>query len=306
MFIPGLRGGGGLRAAILGGGRPVHRGRPAGPRGPGLGPAARLVPDAPGVCQRRVFHPGQPLRGLPAGAGADRRGDAGALHRRGDRGQADLPVPGGGGGYLRPAGRPGPVPGPGGVLLHAGVPGRGGGPAAADGRHGAEHRHPGGMGRTRSGAWRSSWRRETAPWSGPPAARPGCAGWRTGDAADLQTARAAGYRCLEEDLDRSGSALAGSANASTLLQRVSSWAGDVSVWLGGAASAAGTAGVPLRGGARRGQCLAAGRRPLEDLQKIQHPAGGGGYNTDKRYHTWEGLPWAAIFWWWRTTATSPT
>ena len=77
-----------------------------------------------------------------------------------------------------------------------------------------------------------------------------------GDAADLQTARAAGYRCLEEDLDRSGSALAGSANASTLLQRVSSWRGDVSVWLGGAASAAGLRAFLSAAEHAEGQCLA--------------------------------------------------
>ena len=73
---------------------------------------------------------------------------------------------------------------------------------------------------------------------------------------DLETARAAGYRCLAEDLDRSGSALTGTSGAASLLRRVSSWDGDVSVWLGDGASAAGLRAFLSAAEDADGQCLA--------------------------------------------------
>ena len=77
-----------------------------------------------------------------------------------------------------------------------------------------------------------------------------------GDAADLQAARAAGYRCLEAELDRSAYSLAGASSASSLLQRVSAWRGDVTVWLGGGASAAGLRAFLSAAENAEGQCLA--------------------------------------------------
>ena len=77
-----------------------------------------------------------------------------------------------------------------------------------------------------------------------------------GDAADLQAARAAGYRCLAAELDRSAYSLAGASSASSLLQRVSAWRGDVTVWLGGGASAAGLRAFLSAAENAEGQCLA--------------------------------------------------
>ena len=75
-------------------------------------------------------------------------------------------------------------------------------------------------------------------------------------AADLETARSAGYRALEADLTRSA-ALAGSASASALLRQVSAWREDaVSVWLGGGASAAGLRAFLAAAESADGQCLA--------------------------------------------------
>ena len=48
-----------------------------------------------------------------------------------------------------------------------------------------------------------------------------------------------GWRCLTPTLDRSGYRLEGSSNAASLLRRITSRRGDVSVWLGAAVSAAG-------------------------------------------------------------------
>lgn len=62
---------------------------------------------------------------------------------------------------------------------------------------------------------------------------------RGGDDQAVQEAQAAGYRCLEADLDRSGYDLHTSTNASSLLQRVSARRGNVTVWLGDSATAAG-------------------------------------------------------------------
>lgn len=60
-----------------------------------------------------------------------------------------------------------------------------------------------------------------------------------GDAASVQAAEAAGFRCLYPDLDRSGYSLRGAANAEGLLQRVSERKGSVTVWLDETASAGG-------------------------------------------------------------------
>lgn len=77
-----------------------------------------------------------------------------------------------------------------------------------------------------------------------------------GDETALAEAEAAGYRCLEADLDRSGYGLRTSTNASTLLQRVSARRGDVSVWLGENVSAVGLRAFLSAAEDADGQCLA--------------------------------------------------
>ena len=62
---------------------------------------------------------------------------------------------------------------------------------------------------------------------------------RGGKEEDVQTARAAGYRCVEPSLDRSAYELKTASNAKSLLQRVSAFRGNVSVWLVESASGAG-------------------------------------------------------------------
>ena len=52
-----------------------------------------------------------------------------------------------------------------------------------------------------------------------------------GDEQTIQAVEAAGYRCMEPDLDRSGYDLKSMSNASNLLSRISSRRGDVTVWL---------------------------------------------------------------------------
>lgn len=71
-----------------------------------------------------------------------------------------------------------------------------------------------------------------------------------------QAAQAAGYRCLEADLDRSGYDLQGSSSAASLLQRVSAWRGDVTVWLGGSVSAAGLRAFLAAAEEADGRCVA--------------------------------------------------
>ncbi len=56
---------------------------------------------------------------------------------------------------------------------------------------------------------------------------------------ELQALKDAGWRCLTPSLDRTDYKLEGSANANALLKRVSARRGDVSVWLGTTAAAAG-------------------------------------------------------------------
>lgn len=59
------------------------------------------------------------------------------------------------------------------------------------------------------------------------------------DGRDGQPLRDMGVLCLRPDLDRSSQPLRTSAQAETLLQRISLSSGDTAVWLGGAASAGG-------------------------------------------------------------------
>lgn len=62
---------------------------------------------------------------------------------------------------------------------------------------------------------------------------------KNGDDAAVQAVQAAGFRCLEADLDRSGYDLHGTSNASALMQKISARRGDVTVWLGDTVSLAG-------------------------------------------------------------------
>ena len=56
---------------------------------------------------------------------------------------------------------------------------------------------------------------------------------------ELQALEEVGWRCLTPSMDRSDYKLESSSNASALMKRVSARRGDVSVWLGTTASAAG-------------------------------------------------------------------
>lgn len=59
------------------------------------------------------------------------------------------------------------------------------------------------------------------------------------DGGDGQALQGLGVLCVRPDLDRSGQTLRTSAQAEALLQRISLYRGDASVWLGGSASAGG-------------------------------------------------------------------
>ena len=56
---------------------------------------------------------------------------------------------------------------------------------------------------------------------------------------ELQALEEVGWRCLTPSMDRADYKLESSSNASALMKRVSARRGDVSVWLGTTASAAG-------------------------------------------------------------------
>ena len=72
----------------------------------------------------------------------------------------------------------------------------------------------------------------------------------------MEEAAAAGYRCLTPDMDRSAYGLGSAGQADTLLQRLESWSGTVSVWLGNSVSAVGL-GAFLAGADAAGDvCLA--------------------------------------------------
>ena len=79
---------------------------------------------------------------------------------------------------------------------------------------------------------------------------------QNGTEQDIQTARGAGYRVLEPDVDRSGYNLQGASNASSLLRRVSNQWGDVTVWLADTANASGLRAFLSAVGNAEGQCLA--------------------------------------------------
>ena len=77
--------------------------------------------------------------------------------------------------------------------------------------------------------------------------------------ADDQTAaelERQGWCCLDADIDRAGYGLQGSANASALLQTVSSRRGDLSVWLGGDVNAAGLGAFLTAAKNAEDRCLA--------------------------------------------------
>lgn len=76
-----------------------------------------------------------------------------------------------------------------------------------------------------------------------------------GDKA-VQTARDAGYRCLEPTLDRSGYRLQTVSNANSLLRRISSLRDGATVWLGDAVSQNGLRAFLSAVGNAEGQCLA--------------------------------------------------
>lgn len=73
---------------------------------------------------------------------------------------------------------------------------------------------------------------------------------------DLRAARAAGYRCLEADLDRTDYALRTASNAASLLQRLSGYRGNVTVWLGDTVDPAGLRAFLSTAESADGQCLA--------------------------------------------------
>lgn len=79
---------------------------------------------------------------------------------------------------------------------------------------------------------------------------------QNGNDQALQAARDAGYCCVTPDIDRTGYDLRSGANAASLLKRVSAYRGDVSVWLGGTADAAGLRAFLLAAGDADGRCLA--------------------------------------------------
>ena len=73
---------------------------------------------------------------------------------------------------------------------------------------------------------------------------------------DLREAEAAGFCCLSADLDRSEYPLSSTAAADTLLQRVNSRSGSVTVWLGDGANAAGLGTFLSAMEEADGRCLA--------------------------------------------------
>lgn len=72
----------------------------------------------------------------------------------------------------------------------------------------------------------------------------------------MQEVRDEGYCCVTPDLDRTEQGLNSNSNASSLLKRVSAYQGDVTVWLGDTAGAAGLRAFLLAAGNADGRCLA--------------------------------------------------
>lgn len=79
---------------------------------------------------------------------------------------------------------------------------------------------------------------------------------RNGDEGDRREARAAGFSCLETELDRSDTGLRDSAQAESLLRQVSAQRGDVRIWLGDAAGAAGLRAFLTAAAQAGDRCLA--------------------------------------------------
>lgn len=79
---------------------------------------------------------------------------------------------------------------------------------------------------------------------------------RNGSDQALQAARDAGYCCVTPDIDRTDYELQSSSNAASLLKRVSSYRGNVSVWLGDTADAAGLRAFLSAAENADGRCLA--------------------------------------------------
>lgn len=79
---------------------------------------------------------------------------------------------------------------------------------------------------------------------------------RGGNDQALQAARDAGYCCVTPDIDRTDYELQSSSNAASLLKRVSAYRGDVSVWLGNTADAAGLRAFLSAAEDADGRCLA--------------------------------------------------
>lgn len=79
---------------------------------------------------------------------------------------------------------------------------------------------------------------------------------QNGDERQRREAREAGFSCLEAELDRSGTGLRDGAQAESLLRQVSAQRGDVRVWLGDAAGAAGLRAFLTAAAAAENRCLA--------------------------------------------------
>ena len=79
---------------------------------------------------------------------------------------------------------------------------------------------------------------------------------RGGREEDLMAAREAGYHCVEPSVDRSGYELKSASNAQSLLKRVSSSRGNVSVWLGDTAGITGLRSFLAAIEDADGRCLA--------------------------------------------------
>ena len=77
-----------------------------------------------------------------------------------------------------------------------------------------------------------------------------------GDDAVLQAVKAAGYRALDPDLDRTGYQLRGLTNANSLLRSISGQRNDVSVWLADTVGTGGLRSFLSALGNAEGQCLA--------------------------------------------------
>ncbi|MDD3347449.1 polysaccharide deacetylase family protein [Oscillibacter sp.] len=78
---------------------------------------------------------------------------------------------------------------------------------------------------------------------------------KNGDAAAVQTAEDAGFRCLHPDLDRSDYDLRSVSQAESLLKRVSERRGNVTLWLGERFNAVGARALVAAAGEAGDRCL---------------------------------------------------